>query len=135
MRSAFVFPFAKLESRRQRLGITKAGVATRAGVSLPTVNRIFGGKEPSPTLGNLQAIATSLGLVIQIGASVEIQEPQDAHEFRKARAFSKARRLVGLIQGTMALESQAVDSKTLDQMIEQTAFELLTGPSSRLWND
>lgn len=128
-------PFAQLESRRHLLGMSKAGIAKRTGVSLPTVNRILGGKEPSPTLGNLQAIAAALGVIVRIGAIVDVQELQDVHEFRKARALSKAKHLVGLVQGTMALESQAVDSKTLEQMVEQTVCELLAGPSSRLWND
>jgi len=35
----------------------------------------------------------------------------------------------------MALEAQAVDAKAIDQMVEQTVCELLSGRPRRLWND
>jgi transcriptional regulator with XRE-family HTH domain len=127
--------FQNLEARRHKLGMSKAAIAKRARVSRPTVERILLGKETNPRLGNIEAIAAALGVTIRLGATTDVQETQDAHEFRKARAQAKAKRLVRLVQGNMSLEAQGVDSKTLEQMVEQTACELMAGPPKRLWDD
>jgi len=39
-----------------------------------------------------------------------------------------------MVQGTSALESQAVDSETYRQMVRQTMHELMAGSRRRLWN-
>src|SRR5690606_12903770 len=93
--------FRQLDQRRARLGMSKTAVATRSRVSLPTVNRILSGKEVSPTVPNLQAIAKALGVVVRLGETMEIEEPQTVDEFRREQANRKARQLVGLVQGTM----------------------------------
>ena len=118
-----------LELRRHELGMSKATLAKRAGVSLMTVNRILSGEDRGPRVTNLQAIAAALG--VQIG----IAEASSALEFRKAQAAAKAKRLVRMVQGTMALEAQAVDSHTIADMIEQTTCELLAGSDRKLWNE
>jgi transcriptional regulator with XRE-family HTH domain len=119
----------QLELRRQQLGMSKKSLAKRSGVSQATVNRILSGKEASPTLPNIQAIATALGAGLQIGPV------QDVHEFRKSQAQAKAKRLVRMVQGTMALEAQAVESRIIEQLVEQTMCELMAGPQRKLWDD
>lgn len=124
-----------LERRRRDLGLTKAAVAARASVSLPTVNRLLAGKERRPTLDTVEAIARVLGVVVRLGASAGFDEVESAFELRKKQAAKKARRLVGMVQGTMGLEAQVLSPGELDQMTEQTACELMAGSSRKLWED
>ena len=112
--------------------MTKSAVAQRARVSLPTVNRILSGKERMPTVPNLHAIARALGVVVRIGATIEIEEPQSAEEYRRIQARSKATQLMHMVQGTMSLEDQAVDKYTIEKMIENATHELLKS-NRRLW--
>lgn len=46
------------------------------------------------------------------------------HQVRQA--LLKARKITGMLQGTMGLEGQALDKRTLKVMTKQTARELLT---------
>ena len=115
--------------------MAKATLAKRAKVSLPTVNRILLGREKKPTIANVLAIAAALGVTVRLGAMSGVEEVQSVFEFRKAQALAKAKRIVRSVQGTMALEAQAVDAKAIDQMVEQTVCELLSGRPRRLWND
>jgi transcriptional regulator with XRE-family HTH domain len=119
----------KLDARRRRLGMSRAALARRAGVSLPTVHRVLTGKEDAPSVTTLNAIAAALGMEVQI---VEVA---DVDELREEQAKRKARRLTEQIQGTMGLESQGVGSKQLDRMTKQTVHELLAGSGRRLWDD
>ena len=125
----------QLEFRRHRLGMSKRAVAKRARVASATVDRILSGREASPRIANLAAIAAALGVQVNLGANMTVTELQSAHEFRRAQALKKAARIVGLVQGTMGLESQAVEQNALNDMLEQTVSELLAGPPRRLWDD
>lgn len=127
-------PFIQLDKRRARLAMSKTAVAQRSHVSLPTVNRILSGKEAHPTVANLQAIANTLGVVVRLGTTIEIEEPQTAEQFRREQAQRKAQQLVSMVQGSMALEAQGVDQNTIQEMIEQIRYELLRSPR-RLWSD
>jgi transcriptional regulator with XRE-family HTH domain len=124
-----------LEFRRHRLGMSKKAVAKRAQLASATVDRILSGREESPRISNLAAIAAALGVQVNLGATTTVTELQSAHEFRREQALKKAKRIVGLVQGTMGLESQAVEQGTLNDMLEQTVSELLAGPPRRLWDD
>jgi transcriptional regulator with XRE-family HTH domain len=125
----------QLEFRRHRLGMSKTAVANRAHVAPATVKRILSGREESPRISNLGAIAASLGVVINLGETTSVSELQSPQEFRRAQALRKATRIVRLVQGTMGLEAQAVDQTTANDMIEQTVSELLAGPSRKLWDE
>ena len=54
------------------------------------------------------------------------REFQFSLEERK-RAVRKARRITRMLQGTMGLEGQGLDRKTLREMTKKTARELLVG--------
>ncbi len=56
-----------------------------------------------------------------------------AQEVLEQQARKKAERLVGMVQGTSALEAQAVSSRHIGQMIKKTIQELLAGSRRRLW--
>ena len=113
--------------------MSKKMVAERAGMSLPTVNRVLSGNEKRLSITSVDAIAKALGVVVRFGAEVGIDEVGSAFEFRKKQATEKAQRLMGMLQATMGLEAQAISGSKLDQMVQETACELLAGPPSRLW--
>ncbi|MGD0516338.1 MAG: helix-turn-helix domain-containing protein [Thermoguttaceae bacterium] len=128
-------PYSILDKRRKRLGMSRAILAMRSQVSQPTVTRILTGKESAPRLPNVQAIAAALGVSLIIGANLRVEEDLDVNEFRRRQALKKARRLNSMIQGTMGLESQAVDAHTLDEMLNRTVKDLLVGSRRRLWEE
>lgn len=126
--------FTKLEFRRAQLGMSKAAVAKRSKVSLPTVDRILSAREQDPRISNVTAIGAALGVEIRlVDNAITVVDQNSAQDFRRAQALTKAQRLVRMVQGNMALEAQAVDSKTVDDMIDQTVCELLAGSSRKLW--
>lgn len=124
-----------LERRRASLVMSKAAVAKRAGVSRPTVNRILSGSERRPGIEHVQRIAAALGVEVRLGPQSSVHELWNAFDFRMRRAHEKARTLLRMVQGTMALEAQAVDSETINQLVEETACKLIAGSSRRLWED
>jgi len=118
-----------LDKRRRELGISFELLARRSGVSLPTVQRILSGQYPTASFSNVVAIAESLGLGVCFASKA------DPRKMRREQAQRKARKLVSLVQGTSGLEGQAVDRKTVEAMVEQTAHELLAGSRRKLWSD
>jgi len=123
----------RLDDRRKQLGMSRAALAKLAGVSEPTVTRVLTGREPSPGVATLQALALALQIEFRIGQNVEIRDVIPAQKYREQRAREKAKRLVSLVQGTMALEAQAVDESTVREMVKQTVHELMAGPNRKLW--
>ena len=119
--------FEKLESRRRELGLSQSALADRCGVSLPTVQRILSGHGPAASFENTVAIAQAMGMQLD---AVPILPAQ---EILEQQARKKAERLVGMVQGTSALEAQAVSARHLGQMIKKTVQELLAGSRRRLW--
>jgi transcriptional regulator with XRE-family HTH domain len=118
----------KLERRRKSLGISRPLLARRSGVSLPTVNRILSSSAENSTYANLKSVANALGMDFAI---INTSNEQD---FAEQQAQSKAIKIAGMVQGTSALESQAVDVETYNQIISQTTHELMAGPKRRLWS-
>jgi hypothetical protein len=108
--------------------MTYKTLAKRSGISMPTVVRILSSKDPHASFGKVSAIAQALAL------AVVFQPTATAQEVKEAQAEKKARRLVGLVQGTSGLESQAVAPPELEMMVRQTAHELLAGPPRNLWS-
>jgi len=127
--------FKVFDKRRRKLDMTKTAVAKRAGVSLPTVNRLFKGDDRRPGVHQVHAIAEALGMDLRLGARQEVTEACNAVEFRMKQAETKARKLMRMVQGTMALEAQAVESDAIEQMVRETACKLMAGSGRRLWED
>lgn len=117
----------KLEARRRDLGLSQAVLAELSGVSLPTVHRILAGHGTAASVENILAIVQVLGMDLEAVPRIGTQE------ILEQQARKKAERLVGMVQGTSALEGQAVSGKQLGQMIKQTVQELLAGSRRRLW--
>lgn len=119
----------KLDLRRRQLGMSRATLARRAKVSIPTIHRILTGKETAPSVPTVEAIAVALGMAVQIVETV------DADELRERQANLRAARLVGMVQGTMGLEAQGVDQKTIESLTKRNANRLLAGSGRRLWDE
>ena len=127
--------FAQLDSRRRGLGMSRAALARRAGVSLPTVQRLLCGGESRARIDIVRAIAVALGVEVRLGESLSVHETTDVSAFRMAQARAKAKRLARLVQGTMALEAEAVSEPVVDEMEEENLHALLAGPARRLWGE
>ncbi len=119
----------QLEFRRIQLRMSRVAVAKRSGVSIATVVRILTGKERNPRISNIAAIAAALGLDLKI----TLDSQQSPHDFRKSQAEAKAKKLVRMVQGNMALEAQAVEQAAVSAMVQQTVCELLAGSARKLW--
>ena len=124
----------KLDLRRRQLKMSLAALSRRSGLSVPTLNRILSG-QANPTLETLGTLATSLGVEIRISKDgVEVKELLSPNGFREFVAKEKASHLVRMVQGTSALESQAVGKTDIKNMVNQTIHELLAGTPRRLWS-
>jgi transcriptional regulator with XRE-family HTH domain len=117
-----------LNTRRKNLGMSMAALARRSKVSLPTVQRILSGKAPHASIANLLSIASALGVQIQM-------QMKPVRQVRREQAMEKARKLVGMVQATSALEGQAVATEAANKMIAKTAKELLAASERTLWGE
>lgn len=118
----------RLNSRRVSLGMSYSVVAARSGVSEPTVKRILGGHMAAASFANVVAVAEALG------ASVGVDEVAP-DELCRRQARRKAEQVARLVQGTSALESQAVDASTYSQLLERSYHQLMAGSRRRLWSE
>ncbi len=108
--------------------MTFAALASRSGVSEPTVKRILGGRLGEASFSHVVAIAGALGAPLAA-------DEQDIEEMLRARARAKAHDVARLVQGTCALEAQAVDDTEYRRLVDRTYHELLAGSRRRLWAD
>ena len=116
-----------LDKRRRALGMPIDELSRRANVSPSTVKRFLAG-QVWPRCDHALRISESLGV-----PGLCTEHAVDIDRMRRWQAFAKAKKLVGLVQGTSALEGQAVDQSHLRHMVQVTINELLSGPSSQLW--
>ena len=126
MRNILPITAERLQNRRKMLGIGFQGLASRSGVSIPTVKRIFGGQIAEASFGNIAAIAEALGLSLELGES-------SVDALCRQQARKKAMQVARLVQGTSALESQAVGKDTYKRIVEKSFREILAGPKRKLW--
>lgn len=103
-----------------------AALARRAGLGLRTVQRTLSGEAPDATLGTTIKLAEALGVAFGL---------KEDPEMRRRAASAKAQRLAGMVQGTSALEDQAVEAEVLQKITDRLKDELLVGPGSKLWNE
>ncbi|MDP6634094.1 MAG: helix-turn-helix transcriptional regulator [Phycisphaerae bacterium] len=115
-----------LRRRWLDLEMPQAELAQRCGVSVSTLKRVLGG-EATASFSTVSAIARALG--VQVG----LDESENVAEMRYQQARDKARTIVAMVQGTSALEGQALDQSDIELMEQRTIAELLSGPAGRLW--
>lgn len=118
---------AKLRKRRKELGIPYEDLAARSGVSVATAKRMLSGSLESATLKHIAAVASAMGM------SLEIREESPAVDLKEEAARQQASRLVRMVQGTSALEAQAVDDRQLDKMQRESVHRLMAGSPRRIW--
>ena len=106
--------------------MTYAALAARSGVSEPTVKRILGGHLGEASFANVAAVAAALGAPFELAAI-------DVEAFRRQQARTKAEAIARLVQGTSALEAQALYRVAYERLVERTYHELLAGSGRRLW--
>ena len=117
----------KLEQRRQELGMTFEALSKRSGVPVSTLKAIFKKGVEQATFANVAAIADALGV------DIEFADEVDCYELLHQQAVKKARELVGMVQATSGLESQAVAQSQIEKMIQQLVHKLMAGSRRKLW--
>ena len=117
----------ELEGRRHELGMTFEALSQRSGVPVSTLKNTFRKGVEHSTFANVRAIAEALGVEVEMSPKV------DSFEFRHQQAVKKAKELVGLVQGTSALEAQAVDENQIDKMTRELVHQLMAGSRRKLW--
>jgi|ERR1017187_6259746 transcriptional regulator with XRE-family HTH domain len=129
--------FDELDLRRRELGLSYSILAELSGVSKPAIQRILTGKVPAPALTSVAAVAQALGMgglrFLEDG-SIKFDPSTNAQSLREQQAWKKARKLVGLVQDTSVLGSQAVNEADYQAMVERMYHQLLAGSSRRLWS-
>ena len=118
----------KLNARRKELRMSFPALAARSGVSEATVKRILSGRSSKIGLDTVEASAEALGMRFDLNA------PTEPDTFRQAVAAKKAAWIMRQVQGTSALEAQALPPAEYEAMLKRTEEELLKGPSRRLWS-
>ncbi|MEO8493976.1 MAG: hypothetical protein ABI614_02825, partial [Planctomycetota bacterium] len=73
------------------------------------------------------AIADALGMSPVMNAA------KSEDDLREEQAEKKARQLIGMVQSTCGLESQAVSEEEFEAMVRRTVHQLLAESSRRLW--
>ena len=117
----------KLDKRRQELGMTFEALSKRSKVPVSTLKAIFKKGVEHATFANVAAIADALGV------DIEFADEVDSYELLHQQAVKKARELLGMVQATSGLESQAVAQNQIEKMIQQLVHKLMAGSRRKLW--
>ena len=115
-----------LSRRRRALGMPYGELSRLCSVSISTLKRVMHGEVTASFLTVFQ-IADALGLRLAEAPT------QDVASMRDRQARDKAHLLVAQLQGSSALEAQAVVPTDVELMEQRTAAELLSGSARRLW--
>lgn len=107
--------------------MTFEALSRRSDVPVSTLKAIFKKGVEHATFANVIAIAGALGVEIDITSEL------DSYELMHRQAVKKARKLVGHVQGTSALESQGVGAGQVEKMVQQLVHTLMAGSSRKLW--
>jgi len=126
---------SELEVRRRALGMPWEILAARSGASRAMVCRLLKNQQASAGFDKVVAVADALGVSINFDRVRVQSDPVDIDVLLEQQAERKARRLVGMVQGTMGLEAQALDDHDFAQLVKKTSRRLLTGSRRGLWSD
>ncbi len=119
--------FAELDLRRRELSMPAITLAQKSGVAFRTTQRILSGKHQKASYADIQSLAAVLGMTL------ELRSTTDPEDLREQQGRQKAQRLMKMVQGTAALEAQAVNHAKYKQMMRRSVHELLAGPARKLW--
>ena len=107
-----------LNEQRRMLQMPLSVLSTRAGTSVSTVMRVLAGHE-------VASFTTVARIADTLGVELRYTRPRGVATIRRAEARAAAKRIVGAVQGTSALEGQAVSRERLKLMEQETEAELL----------
>src|SRR5437879_4882284 len=97
-----------LERQRRKLKMTLPALAQRSGLSLATIRRILLGKSLAASFANVIMVAHALGTEFRMGDDSIIIHIRKADDIVADEIRARARKIVEMVQGTMALESQGL---------------------------
>ena len=116
-----------LNKQRRALKMTLRSLAERANVSRATVCRVLKGETAACSFQSVHAIVRALGGDFQLS----MKEPEELNE---QEVQKRAKKIVEMVQGTMALESQGItDPNHLAHLVEIAAKEIRAKPGKQLW--
>ena len=114
-----------LSQRRRELGMPVLALSERADTSVSTVKRVLSG-DTSVSYDTLRRIGRALGADFAINVRApDVMIKEEAE--RKASIVARA------VQGTSALEAQAVDKETMNRIAQTAAAMLVSSLGSKLW--
>ena len=126
--SAFRAFLRELNQRRKALRMSWDVLAKRAGLPRITVIRILTRPSAKADFLRVAAIAEALGVQVEF-------KMVTVDDFAEQQAQKHARRLAGMVQGTMGLEAQGVDSDVVTSIEQNCSRRLLAGSWKKLWVD
>ena len=114
-----------MKRQKKALGMTNAVIASRSGLSEPTVVRILSG-HAGAHFDHVLAIAKVLGVDLNARTT-------DPEKILKRQAHYKAEMIMRLVRGNSALEATETDAGAYRSMLRKTVRELLGGSRRALW--
>ena len=121
-----------LRAMREALGLTTRQLAHRMGRAQSVIVDAEKSEERDAiTLASLRQAAEAMGCVLVY--AIVPNEPID--EILRARATEIANTQLTRMSHTMALENQSLNHADQQAERERLIEELLSGPTTRLWND
>jgi len=115
-----------LGQRRRELQMPISALSERANTSVSTIKRVLAG-DTSVSYSTLCRIAQAMGASFEVNA-------RSSHSVIREEAKRKARLVAKMVQGTSALEAQAVDKETLDRIEQAAEAKLITRRGGMLWS-
>ena len=123
-------PAVLIREWRHRLRMTQSQLAKRSGLPQSHIAKIESNKVDL-RLSTIQKIFHALR-----GEPVLLLKPQETVNHVLARqAKITARRRIDRLVGTMALEKQRPDAKTIEHLLKEEEEHLLQHPTSELWDE
>ncbi|WP_428026431.1 helix-turn-helix domain-containing protein [Arcobacter sp.] len=116
----------KVKNRKDQLGITDENLSKLSKLGTRTVSRFFAGEDVK--LSTVEKVTNVLGL------DFAGNEVIDINTLIENRAKEKALYIVSLVQDTSALEMQGLGTTAVNNLIEETKQQFLTGEYKKnLW--
>ncbi len=121
-----------IHTLRKSLGMSGAQLARRLGVTRAQV-----AKSEKNELAEVITLKTLQKMVQAMGGRIvyTVVLPEDVETLVKERVREKARRILNQANAQMALESQALDNKTISFELNRLEQEMLKDMPNDLWDD
>jgi len=122
-------PHVLIKLMRKRLRLTQKQLAMKAKIPQSYIAKIESGNV-KPTFSKLKNIFH----VLQCHTIFILFPIINPEEILKNQAYKAAKKNVSYILGTMSLEKQKPDSKTIEQMVKEEQQRLLKSKTSKIWD-